>query len=173
MVQKKFIKIGVVAISMVALAIGLGVGISQSQNKNTTAANASVYAAYAECDDAGVSASGGGGKSGKSGPTSPSEGKSGKSGPTSPSEGKSGKSNSNRQLYPGTEDFVEASPTQRRKLRADLINGKCMFVAVALLSTMVSLYVLLVSIAIYCYSPTRYLTLISPLPLCLLLSTLH
>ena len=33
-----------------------------------------------------------GGKSGKSGPTSPSEGKSGKSGPTSPSEGKSGKS---------------------------------------------------------------------------------
>ena len=32
-----------------------------------------------------------GGKSGKSGPTSPSEGKSGKSGPTAPSEGKAGK----------------------------------------------------------------------------------
>jgi len=36
-----------------------------------------------------------GGKSGKSGPTSPSEGKSGKSGPTAPSEGKAGKLKTN------------------------------------------------------------------------------
>ena len=99
MVQKKYIKIGVVAISMVALAIGLGVGISQSQNKNnTTAASASVYQAYDHCDD-GAIATAGGGKSGK-GPTAPSEGKSGKSGPTAPSEGKA------------------------RKLRNDMLRGK-------------------------------------------------
>ena len=170
MVDKKYLKIGVAAMAVTALIIGLSVGLTQKNKNQPSTASASstmgdvVYSTY---DDSCST-----GKSGKSGPTSPT-GKSGKSGPTSPSEGKSGKSNSNRQLYPGTEDFVEASPTQRRKLRADLINGKCMFVAVALLSTMVSLYVLLVSIAIYCYSPTRYLTLISPLPLCLLLSTLH
>lgn len=90
MVQKKYIKIGVVAISMVALAIGLGVGISQSQNKNsTTAASASIYSTYDGCDVP-ISTASEGGKSGK-GPTSPSEGKSGKSGPTAPSEGKARK----------------------------------------------------------------------------------
>ena len=100
MVQKKYIKIGVVAISMVALAIGLGVGISQSQNKNnTTAASASIYSTYDGCDYGAV-ATAEGGKSGKSGPTAPSEGKSGKSGPTAPSEGKA------------------------RKLRNDMLRGK-------------------------------------------------
>ena len=74
MVQKKYIKIGVVAISMVALAIGLGVGISQSQNKNnTTAASASTFSTYDNCGDGAVATAEG--KSGKSGPTSPSEGK--------------------------------------------------------------------------------------------------
>ena len=133
MVDKKYLKIGVAAMAVTALIIGLSVGLTQKNKNQPSTASASstmgdvVYSTY----DGSCST----GKSGKSGPTSPT-GKSGKSGPTSPSEGKSGKSNSNRQLYPGTEDFVEASPTQRRKLRADLINGKCMFVAVALLSTM-------------------------------------
>ena len=79
MVEKKYIKIGVVAISMVALAIGLGVGISQSQNKNNSiAASASTYSTYDTDCEVPVSTAEGG-KSGKSGPTSPSEGKSGKS----------------------------------------------------------------------------------------------
>ena len=126
MVDKKYIKMGVAAMAATALIIGLSVGITQSKKNNTSASasslgaqEAGVYSTYdATCST---------GKSGKSGPTSPT-GKSGKSGPTSPSEGKSGKSNDRRQLYPGTEEFVEASPTQRRKLRADLINGKCLFV---------------------------------------------
>jgi len=130
MVDKKYIKMGVAAMAATALIIGLSVGITQSKKNNTSASasslgaqEAGVYSTYdATCST---------GKSGKSGPTSPT-GKSGKSGPTSPSEGKSGKSNDRRQLYPGTEDFVEASPTQRRKLRADLINGKCLLVVVAL-----------------------------------------
>ena len=138
MVDKKYIKMGIAAMAATALIVGLSVGITQS-NKNNTSASASSLGAqeagvYSTYDDSCST-----GKSGKSGPTSPT-GKSGKSGPTSPSEGKSGKSNSNRQLYPGTEDFVEASPTQRRKLRADLINGKivviAIVVAVALSSTM-------------------------------------
>lgn len=118
MVDKKYLKIGVAAMAVTALIIGLSVGLTQKNKNQPSTASASstmgdvVYSAY---DDSCST-----GKSGKSGPTSPT-GKSGKSGPTSPT-GKSDKSNSNRQLYPGTEDFVEASPTQRRKLRADLIN---------------------------------------------------
>ena len=136
MVDKKYLKIGVAAMAVTALIIGLSVGLTQKNKNQPSTASASstmgdvVYSTY---DDSCST-----GKSGKSGPTSPT-GKSGKSGPTSPT-GKSDKSNSNRQLYPGTEDFVEASPTQRRKLRADLINGKivviAIVVAVALSSTM-------------------------------------
>jgi len=157
MVDKKYIKMGVAAMAATALIIGLSVGITQS-NKNNTSASASSLGAqeagvYSTYDDSCST-----GKSGKSGPTSPT-GKSGKSGPTSPSEGKSGKSNDKRrQLYPGTEEFVEASPTQRRKLRADLINGKCMIVVVV---AVVLLYyrrwchivVLFLAIAIYCSPP--------------------
>ena len=131
MVDKKYLKIGVAAMAVTALIIGLSVGLTQKNKNQPSTASASstmediVYSTY---DDSCST-----GKSGKSGPTSPT-GKSGKSGPTSPSEGKSGKSNDKRrQLYPGTEEFVEASPTQRRKLRADLINGKCLFVVVAAL----------------------------------------
>ena len=131
MVDKKYIKMGVAAMAATALVIGLSVGITQSKKNNTSASasslgtqDAGVYSTYDKTCSTG--------KSGKSGPTSPT-GKSGKSGPTSPSEGKSGKSNDKRQLYPGTEEFVEASPTQRRKLRADLINGKCLLVVVAAL----------------------------------------
>ena len=157
MVDKKYLKIGVAAMAVTALIIGLSVGLTQKNKNQPSTASASstmediVYSTYDETCSTG--------KSGKSGPTSPT-GKSGKSGPTSPSEGKSGKSNDKRQLYPGTEEFVEASPTQRRKLRADLINGKCLlvvFVVVALIyyRRWCHIVVLFLAIAIYC-SPTRY-----------------
>jgi len=166
MVDKKYLKIGVAAMAVTALIIGLSVGLTQKNKNQPSTASASstmedvVYSTYdATCST---------GKSGKSGPTSPT-GKSGKSGPTSPSEGKSGKSNDRRQLYPGTEDFVEASPTQRRKLRADLINGKCLLVVVVD-RRWCHIVVLFLSIAIY-FPPTRISLLSSlPLPLCLLLS---
>ena len=158
MVDKKYLKIGVAAMAVTALIIGLSVGLTQKNKNQPSTASASstlgdvVYSTYDDnCST---------GKSGKSGPTSPT-GKSGKSGPTSPSEGKSGKSNDKRQLYPGTEEFVEASPTQRRKLRADLINGKCLLVVVvaALIyyRRWCHIVVLFLAIAIYC-SPTRYHT---------------
>ena len=164
MVDKKYLKIGVAAMAVTALIIGLSVGLTQKNKNQPSTASASstledvVYSTYDETCSTG--------KSGKSGPTSPT-GKSGKSGPTSPSEGKSGKSNDRRQLYPGTEDFVEASPTQRRKLRADLINGKCLFVVLLSFDDGIIVCVclwlfailLFLAIAIYC-SPTRYLTLI-------------
>ena len=162
MVDKKYIKMGVAAMAATALIIGLSVGITQSKKNNTSASASSLGAqeagVYSTYDDSCST-----GKSGKSGPTSPT-GKSGKSGPTSPSEGKSGKSNDKRrQLYPGTEEFVEASPTQRRKLRADLINGKCLLVVVVVAliyyRRWCHIVVLFLSIAIY-FSPTRYLTLI-------------
>ena len=105
MVQKKTIKIGIAVMAMAALAIGLGVGISQSNKNNNASASSSLvsggmdYSTYDDCNEVG-SLSTEGGKSGKSGPTSPSEGKSGKSGPTAPSEGKA------------------------RKLRNDMLRGK-------------------------------------------------
>jgi len=160
MVDKKYLKIGVAAMAVTALIIGLSVGLTQkNKNQPSTASASSTFedVVYSTYDDSCST-----GKSGKSGPTSPT-GKSGKSGPTSPSEGKSGKSNDKRrQLYPGTEEFVEASPTQRRKLRADLINGKCLLVVVVALiyyRRWCHIVVLFLSIAIY-FSPTRYLTLI-------------
>ena len=158
MVDKKYLKIGVAAMAVTALIIGLSVGLTQKNKNQPSTASASstmediVYSTY---DDSCST-----GKSGKSGPTSPT-GKSGKSGPTSPSEGKSGKSNDRRQLYPGTEDFVEASPTQRRKLRADLINGKCMIVAVvALIYYRRWCHIVVLLLATILCSPTRYLALI-------------
>jgi hypothetical protein len=109
MVQKKTIKIGIAVLAVVALSIGLGVGISQSNKGNNAASSSSLVGGmdYSTYDDAcnGVwSLSAEGGKSGKSGPTSPSEGKSGKSGPTAPSEGKA------------------------RKLRNDMLRGKYLFI---------------------------------------------
>ena len=155
MVDKKYLKIGVAAMAVTALIIGLSVGLTQKNKNQPSTASASstmediVYSTYDDTCSTG--------KSGKSGPTSPT-GKSGKSGPTSPT-GKSGKSNDRRQLYPGTEDFVEASPTQRRKLRADLINGKCMIVvvvAVALIYYRRWCHIVVLFLAIL--SPTRYHT---------------
>jgi len=114
MVQKKTIKIGIVVIAMAALAIGLGVGISQSNKGNASSSSSLVgsnmdYSTYDDdaCNVVG-SLSTEGGKSGKSGPTSPSEGKkSGKSGPTAPS-----------------------TSSKARKLRNDMLRGKFMYLSI-------------------------------------------
>ena len=86
MVQKKTIKIGIAAMAVVALSIGLGVGISQSNKGNNAASSSSLvggmdYSTYDE-DCADIS---------EPDWSPPSEGKSGKSGPTAPSEGKARK----------------------------------------------------------------------------------
>lgn len=89
----------VVILLLAAFAIFLGIGYGSGygitekiwSNRNKAVASvssANMYQAYGPETEEDCAT----GKSGKSGPTSPSAGKSGKSGPTSPSEGKSGKS---------------------------------------------------------------------------------
>jgi len=100
MVQKKTIKIGIAVMAMVALAIGLGVGISQSNKNNNASASSSLVGSnmdYSTYDAAACN---------EVGSLSTEGGKSGKSGPTSPSKGTSSKA---------------------RKLRNDMLRGKCLF----------------------------------------------
>ena len=99
-IEKKYIKIGIASLAVVALVIGLSVGLTQS-NKNGVNASASSSNANGMDYDKSMldhcSTTGGSGKSGKSGGGSSgsSSGKSGKSGgDMSYSSGKSGKSGS-------------------------------------------------------------------------------
>ena len=139
MVEKKYIKIGVASLAVVALVIGLSVGITQSRkNKNSSAASASeTYSNYAidVCDDNGYG-SHGSAKSGKSGSGSGgSKGAKSSGGGSYSGSGKSGKGSSysgskkssrRRLVVPGTEEYQPAAvhSNQRRKLRQQLVTGE-------------------------------------------------
>ena len=137
MVEKKYIKIGVASLAVVALVIGLSVGITQSRkNKNSSAASASeTYSNYAidVCDDY-SGGSYGSAKSGKSG-SGGSKGAKSSGGGSYSGSGKSGKGSSysgskkssrRRLVVPGTEEYQPAAvhSNQRRKLRQQLVTGE-------------------------------------------------
>eukprot|EP00579_Thalassiosira_antarctica_P019825 CAMPEP_0201960406 /NCGR_PEP_ID=MMETSP0904-20121228/7134_1 /ASSEMBLY_ACC=CAM_ASM_000553 /TAXON_ID=420261 /ORGANISM="Thalassiosira antarctica, Strain CCMP982" /LENGTH=472 /DNA_ID=CAMNT_0048506353 /DNA_START=129 /DNA_END=1547 /DNA_ORIENTATION=+ len=118
--EKKYVKISIAALAVVALVIGLSVGLTQKSgsDKNVSSSNAisgsDVYAIDNKDADYCSSSSG---KSGKSG------GSSGKSGKSGGSGGKSGKSGGRRRLVvPGTEEYVNvAGMGKRRTLRNEMM----------------------------------------------------
>ena len=152
-IEKKYIKIGIASLAVVALVIGLSVGLTQSNKNGVNASASSSNANGMDYDNSLLDhclTTGGSGKSGKSGGGSSgsSSGKSGKSGGNmSYSSGKSGKSGSSgddgdgslggkgtgygrtrRLVVPGTQDYVAVMDKntggKRRKLRTELIKGK-------------------------------------------------
>ena len=136
MVEKKYIKLGVAGLAVVALVIGLSVGLTQ-RNKNNKSASSSAASSYAydSCDDYG--SYGSYGKSGKSGGSGGGSGgsKGSKSGSYSGS-GKSGKSGGKGRMLvvPGTEDYeaVKVNANKRRKLRNELVKGELLYSSINL-----------------------------------------
>ena len=111
MVEKRTIKISVAVMAIAALVMGLAIGLGQ-KNKNDKTSSASSLSAYQRnCD---ISAADTGGA------------KSGKSGPTAPSEAKAGKADGRRELIvPGTEDAaVSLGSGKRRMMKEELLRGK-------------------------------------------------
>ena len=98
MVEKKYIRIGVVSLAVTALVIGLSVGITESQKKNTNTndvANVSTsMAEYSTYDNSCAS-----GYSGKSGKSDGYGGSAGNMSYGTSGNGKSGKSGNRRTLY--------------------------------------------------------------------------
>ena len=132
MVEKKYIRIGVVSLAVTALVIGLSVGITESQKKNTNTndvANVSTsMAEYSTYDNSCAS-----GYSGKSGKSDGYGGSAGNMSYGTSGNGKSGKSGNRRTLYvPGILEAFgdetkakgpDANMNQRMKLRNALSNG--------------------------------------------------
>ena len=127
MVEKKFIKLGAVAVAVVALVIGLSVGITQSKKNNVSAASNAIdsdtldseYDFDEYCSTSSKSGKSGGSKSGKSGGDSYSYYYS-----SSSSDDKDTSNAGGRRglVVPGTEDYEleMVNPAQRRKLREEL-----------------------------------------------------
>ena len=112
--EKKYVKISIAALAVVALVIGLSVGLTQKSksDKNVSASNAASGSDVNAIDNKDADY------------CSSSSGKSGKSGGSS---GKSGKSGGRRRLVvPGTEDYEPSmvNPGKRKKLRNELKRSK-------------------------------------------------
>ena len=130
-IDKKYVKLGVAGLAVVALVVGLSVGLTQkNQNKSGSmeAANAvnggNVAADFDKeslkiCSPSSRSSKGGKSGGGKSG-------KSGGSGSGDSSDDGSGR----RLVVPGTEDYervdIDIDPSKRRKLRNELMRGESM-----------------------------------------------